>query len=56
MEQVIDGSLCTFNNPAYGLLGMVMLEDSEFMTLFNQGRLVRFSLFTIHSSLFTKEV
>lgn len=43
MEQVIDGSLCTFNNPAYGLFGMIMLEDNEFMTLFNQGRLVRFT-------------
>ena len=43
MEQVIDGSLCTFNNPAYGLLGMIMMENNEFMTLFNQGRLVRFT-------------
>ncbi|MBO5057387.1 MAG: extracellular solute-binding protein [Lachnospiraceae bacterium] len=43
MEQVIDGSLCTFNNPAYGLLSMTALENNEFLALFNQGRLVRFT-------------
>lgn len=43
MEQVIDGSLCTFNNPAYGLMAMTALENNEFLALFNQGRLVRFT-------------
>lgn len=43
MEQVIDGSLCTFNNPAYGLLSMTALENNEFLALFSQGRLVRFT-------------
>lgn len=42
MEQVIDGRLCSFNDPTYGLLGMVVLEDNEFMALFGGGRLVRF--------------
>lgn len=48
MEQIIDGSLCTFNNPAYGLLAMTALENNEFLALFNQGRLVRF---TYHSEV-----
>lgn len=43
IEQIIDGSLCTFNNPAYGLFGMVSLENNEFMALFGSGRLVRFT-------------
>lgn len=43
IEQVIDGSLCTFNNPAYGILGMVALDNNEFMTLFTGDRLVRFT-------------
>lgn len=42
MEQVIDGRLCSFNDPTYGLFGMVALEDNEFMALFSGGRLVRF--------------
>lgn len=42
MEQVIDGSLSTFSNPAYGIGGMVMLPDNEFMAIFSSGRLVRF--------------
>lgn len=42
IEQVIDGSLCTFNNPAYGIVGMTALENNEFLALFTNGRLVRF--------------
>lgn len=42
MEQVIDGKLCTFNNPAYGIYGMLTMENNEFMTLFTNGKLVRF--------------
>ena len=42
MEQIIDGSLCTFSNPSYEILGMVMLSDNEFLTLFVNGRLVRY--------------
>ena len=42
MEQLIDGSLCTFNNPAYEICGMIMLENNEFLTLFSGGRLVRY--------------
>lgn len=42
IEQVIDGTLCSFSNPAYGLIDMVMLENNEFLTLFGGGRLIRY--------------
>ena len=42
MEQVIDGSLTTFGNPAYHLIGMTRLEDNEFIAIFTDARLVRF--------------
>lgn len=42
VEQLIDGSLCTFNNPAYAISGMLMLENNEFLALFSEGRLVRY--------------
>lgn len=42
MEQVVDGSLSTFGNPSYNLLGMIMLDDNEFMAIFTDARLVRF--------------
>lgn len=43
IEQVIDGSLSIFNNPSYNLVGMTMVNESEFMALFTNGRLVRFT-------------
>lgn len=42
MEQVIDGNLCTLNNPAYHIEGMVMLENREFLALFTGAKLSRF--------------
>ena len=42
IEQVIDGSLCTFNNPAYSIYGMTVLDNNEFMALFTGSKLVRF--------------
>ena len=42
MEQVIDGNLSAFSNPAYALCGMTVLDNSEFLALFTGGRLVRF--------------
>ena len=42
MEQIIDGSLCTFSNPSYKIESMAMLEDNVFLTLFTDGRLVRY--------------
>ncbi|MBD5453837.1 MAG: extracellular solute-binding protein [Lachnospiraceae bacterium] len=43
IEQVIDGGLSIFNNPAYALRSMLMLNSSEFMALFTNGKLVRFT-------------
>lgn len=43
IEQVIDGSLSTFSNPAYWVRGMLLLDNNEFIALFNSGRLVRFT-------------
>lgn len=42
MEQVIDGSLTTFGNPAYKLIGMTCTKDNEFIAIFTDARLVRF--------------
>lgn len=42
MEQVIDGALSTFNNPAVQIMGMIPLENNEFLALFSGGKLVRF--------------
>lgn len=43
VEQIIDGSLCTLNNPAFGLQGMTALENNEFLAFFTEGRLVRYT-------------
>lgn len=43
VEQVIDGKLSCFSNPSYLLKGMVMLPDNEFLALFVDGKLVRFT-------------
>lgn len=42
IEQVIDGTLCTFSNPAYYLCGMLLLDNNEFLTIFTNSRLVRY--------------
>ncbi|MCM1154846.1 MAG: extracellular solute-binding protein [Roseburia sp.] len=42
IEQVIDGRLCTFNNPAYYIQSVLMLPDNKFLALFSGGRLVHF--------------
>lgn len=43
MEQVIDGNLSVFGNPRYTMCSMTILGNSEFLALFNDGRLVRFT-------------
>lgn len=43
VEQIIDGSLCTLNNPAYGIQGMTALDNNEFLAFFTDGRLVRYT-------------
>lgn len=42
MELVIDASLSSFGNPAQHLLGMITLENNEFMAVFQGARLVRY--------------
>lgn len=42
MEQVIDGNLTTFGNPAYKLISMTRTEDNAFIAVFTDARLVRF--------------
>lgn len=42
MEQIIDGKLCSLGNPAYELQGMVILDNSEFLALFQEGQLVHY--------------
>lgn len=43
IEQVIDGSLSTFSNPAMSLMGILSLENNEFLAIFGGGKLVRFT-------------
>ncbi|MDE5598732.1 MAG: hypothetical protein K2J04_13010, partial [Lachnospiraceae bacterium] len=43
MEQVIDGNLSTFGNPTHRILSVVLLENNEFLALFDDSRLVRFT-------------
>ncbi len=42
MEQVIDGSLSSFSNPAADIADMAVLEDNEFLAVFTNGKLVRY--------------
>ena len=42
MEQIIDASLSSFGNPARHLLGMVTLENNEFMAIFTDACLIRY--------------
>ncbi|MCM1124400.1 MAG: hypothetical protein NC416_17625 [Eubacterium sp.] len=43
MEQVIDANLTTFGNPSYRLLGMTAIGGNEFLALFTDARLVRYT-------------
>ncbi len=43
VEQLIDGNLSRLGNPAYGLVGMILLENAEFLAVFNSGKLIRFT-------------
>lgn len=42
MEQVIDANLSTLANPGYHLLGMITLENNEFMAIYSDSRLIRY--------------
>lgn len=43
IEQVIDGSLSSLSNPAMSLMGILSLDNNEFLALFSGGKLVRFT-------------
>lgn len=43
MEQIIDGGLSSFSNPAMSIVNMITLDNNEFMVLFTGGRLVRYT-------------
>lgn len=43
MEQIIDGSLSSFSNPAMNLRGMTALLQDEFLVLFSGGQLIRYT-------------
>lgn len=43
MEQIIDGSLSSFGNPAMNLRGMITLPEDEFLVLFSGGQLIRYT-------------
>lgn len=42
VEQVIDGTLSSFGDPSYGIVGVVALANQEFVALFSNGKAVRF--------------
>lgn len=42
MEQIIDGNLSSLANPSYHLLGMVTLENNEFMAIYTDSRLAHY--------------
>lgn len=43
MEQIIDGSLSSFSNPAMNLRGMTTLPEDEFLVLFSGGQMIRYT-------------
>lgn len=43
MEQIIDGALSSFSNPAMNLRGMTTLPQDEFLVLFSGGQLIRYT-------------
>lgn len=42
MEQIIDGSLSSFSNPALSLEGVIPLDNNEFLVLFTGGKLIKY--------------
>lgn len=43
IEQIIDANLSSFGNPSYKVLGMVAMDNNEFVTLFSGARLVHYT-------------
>lgn len=42
MEQVVDGNLSSFSDPSLSIVGMLALDNNEFLALFSGGKLVRY--------------
>lgn len=43
MEQVVDGNLSMLSNPSYTIVSALMLEEDEFIVLFSNNKLIRFT-------------
>lgn len=43
MEQIVDGNLSMLSNPSYAIISAVMLGDDEFLVLFSNYKLIRFT-------------
>ena len=43
MEQVVDGTICSLNNPTYGIMGAVYLENDSFLVLFTSGEVIHYT-------------
>lgn len=43
MEQIVDGSLSLLSNPAYSITSMLQLGEDEFLVLFANKKLIRFT-------------
>ncbi len=43
MEQVVDGNLSMLNNPSYTIMSALCLEEDEFIVLFSNHKLIRFT-------------
>ena len=43
MEQVVDGNLSMLSNPSYSIISALMLDEDEFIVLFSNHKLLRFT-------------
>lgn len=43
VEQVIDGKLSSFSDPSHGIEGIIALDSQEFMALFSDAKVVKFT-------------
>ena len=43
MEQVVDGNLSMLSNPSYSIISALMLDGDEFIVLFSNNKLLRFT-------------
>lgn len=43
MEQIVDGNLSMLSNPSYSIVSALVLDDNEFLVLFSNHKLIRFT-------------